>query len=379
VTRGFRRPCASGRSLIRRCYLQLPDSNLRFLVTGGSGFIGTNLIQSLLDDGHVVLNLDKVAPLCPSQASVWAHCNLMDARAVERNFSAMNPTHVIHMAARTDCEGKETSDYLINTEGTRHVLTAVSCTPTVRRLLVTSTQFVCEPGFTPKHDLDFRPHTAYGASKVAMEQMVHAFDLPCAWTIVRPTTIWGPWLTRHVRQVFRALRWGIYLHPGHQPVIRSWGYVENSVFQMRKLITLPSSQTHGGVFYVGDEPINLLDWVNAFSRQMRQREVHVVPRVFVRTLALMGDLMSAIGLESPLTSARYRSMTQDYLCPMEKTFSLLGPSPFNLENGVERTLRWLRRPLADAISSSRGHLVAGDASLPSMLAEEPQWSATRIS
>jgi len=44
---------------------------MRILVTGGSGFIGTNLVAELLRRDDAVLNFDSSAPRCDEQAGLW--------------------------------------------------------------------------------------------------------------------------------------------------------------------------------------------------------------------------------------------------------------------------------------------------------------------
>lgn len=329
------------------------QSTPRYLVTGGSGFIGTNLIQALLDDGAEVINLDAAAPLAASQQPVWQQVDLLDAPALRRSVADFAPTHVIHLAARADCDGRTLDDYRQNIDGTQNLLEAVRACSSVQRLVITSTQFVCQPGYLPAHDEDFHPHTVYGQSKVLTEKLTRQADLDCVWTIIRPTTIWGPWLLRHKRQVFRTLRWGLYIHPGPEPVLRSWGYVGNVVFQVRQLLAAPAHQVHREVFYVGDEPLNLLDWVNGFSLRMRGKKVRIAPRALVRWLGFGGDCLMKIGIKAPLTTSRFRSMTQDYLTPMKKTLDLVGTLPFTLDDGIEETLQWLDDPSAGRTSSNR--------------------------
>jgi hypothetical protein len=43
-----------------------------------------------------------------------------------------------------------------------------------------------------------------------------------------------------------------------------------------------------------------------------------------------------------ITSSRYRSMVTDYIVPMEKTFTLLGPPKTSLQQGVNETTTWLQ-------------------------------------
>jgi nucleoside-diphosphate-sugar epimerase len=326
---------------------------MRLLVTGGSGFIGTNLMAQLRHADVPRLNLDIAPPLCPAHQPDWQRCDILDREALQAAFRSFAPTHVVHLAARTDCDEKATlDDYRANTTGTQHVLEAIAATSSVARVVITSTQFVCSPGVLPRYDEDFSPFTVYGSSKVITEQLTRQANLPCTWTIVRPTTIWGPWLLRHCRQVFRVMRRGLYLHPGWQPCIRSWGYVGNVVYQFLSLLELPREPVHGRVFYLGDPPINLRDWVNAVSRRLVGREVRTVPRGIVWLLALAGEVAQRIGLPSPLTLSRYRSMTRDYAMPMDATLRVLGPAPYSMEAGIEEVLRWLADYAAELLSAA---------------------------
>ena len=161
--------------------------------------------------------------------------------------------------------------------------------------------------------------------------------------MVRPTNIWGPWHLRYRRQVWRAIRRGFYLHPGGEPVVRSYGYVRNVVWQMVELMESEVAKINGKIFYVGDAPRDLLDWVNGFSLALRGRAVTVVPRPLLRTVAYVGDLIGkARGREFLIHSSRYRSMITSDQAPMSATFELLGPSPISLDQAVAETVQWLR-------------------------------------
>jgi GlcNAc-P-P-Und epimerase len=317
--------------------------NRSILVTGGSGFIGLNLISSLLANGYQVTNLDKAQPAEGEQRAYWIPADMLDASGLEAAIAAARPSVVIHLAARTDSKWKRLADYTENTDGVANVLAALKKAPTVQRFVATSTQFVVGPGPLPAHDLDFRPHTVYGESKVIGEKLVRKAELPCTWTIIRPTNIWGPWHPRYPHEFWRVLKMGLYVHPGDIPVIRSYGYVGNIVEQIVKIITAPPAVVNGRVFYVGDPPLNLLDWVNAFSRSLRGREVRVVPRALFRKIVAAGELANSVGVKVPITTSRFQSMTEDYLTPMAPTFEALGPSRITLSEGVERTVQWLRQ------------------------------------
>jgi len=316
-------------------------SGMRLLITGGSGFIGTNLVEHCLGQGITLLNLDWNPPLNPSHTPHWREADILDSDAMAQALLDFKPTHVVHLAARTDTEEPVDVDaYRQNHEGTRVLLEAVKQCPSVQRIIVTSTQFVCEAGYQPKHDLDFKPFTVYGESKRLTEMITREAGLMCEWVIIRPTTIWGPWSLRYRDVMFKVMRKGLYFHPGRQRVVRSYGYVGNVVWQIMRMLEAPSERVHQQVLYVGDQPFDLKLWVEEVSKQLVGKPVRYIPSWFVRSLALTGDVIKAIGLPFPITSGRYRSMTSDYITPMDRTIAAVGEAPVSMAEGVKAMVRW---------------------------------------
>lgn len=316
-------------------------SGMRLLITGGSGFIGTNLVEQGLGQSITLLNLDWNPPLNPAHAPHWREADILDGDALAQALLDFKPTHVVHLAARTDTEEPVDVDaYRQNHEGTRVLLEAVKHCPSVQRIIVTSTQFVCEAGYQPKHDLDFKPFTVYGESKRLTEMATREAGLTCEWTIIRPTTIWGPWSLRYRDVLFKVMRKGLYFHPGRQRVVRSYGYVGNVVWQIMRMLEAPSERVHQKVLYVGDQPFDLKLWVEEVSKQLVGKPVRYIPSWLVRSVALAGDMLKAIGLPFPITSGRYRSMTSDYITPMDRTIAAVGEAPFSMAEGVKAMVRW---------------------------------------
>ena len=317
---------------------------MKILITGGSGFIGSYLVDELLKfKTYEIINMDVSKPVVEYQIPCWRFVNILDKKAVLGIFAQFQPNYVIHLAARTDTDpNSKLEDYLSNTDGTKNVLEAIGGCTSIQRVIIASTQFVHQRSGIPKNDEDFAPHTIYGESKVITEKLTRQANLHCCWTIIRPTNIWGPRHPRYINEFWRILKLGRYVHPGKQPVIRSYGFVGNVVDQIIQILLKEPGKVNGQVLYVGEDAINLYDWVNGFSLALRGRKVLTVPRFFVKCLALVGDVLSILKLKFPITSSRYKSMTEHNPVPMEKTFNILGKPKYSLQQGIDETADWLK-------------------------------------
>jgi nucleoside-diphosphate-sugar epimerase len=139
------------------------------------------------------------------------------------------------------------------------------------------------------------------------------------------------------------LKRGLYIHPDGRSAIRSYGYVKNIVHQMTKILEAPSNVVDKKVYYLGDPPISLLDWVNGFSIGITGRPARIVPRALLRALATIGTILNIVGVRFPITLSRYRSMTEDYFSPMDATIMQFGLPQYSLEDGIKETVSWLER------------------------------------
>ena len=165
----------------------------KVLLTGASGFIGTNLLEDLLKKGYEVCNIDINKPKIEERKSVWKKVDIRDYSAFEKAVLEFNPDYLIHLAARTDLDGKNLEDYSANVAGVENLMKIVHTLPGLKKVIITSSKFVTRNGYKIKNQHDYCPHTKYGESKVETEIRVWGDEPQCDWCIIRPTSIWGPW------------------------------------------------------------------------------------------------------------------------------------------------------------------------------------------
>ena len=95
--------------------------------------------------------------------------------------------------------------------------------------------------------------------------------------------------------------------------------------------------------YLGYPPIRLLDWVNGFSMAIIGKPARIIPRWFLKVLAITGSAVGTLGFRFPIRLSRYRSMTEDYMSPVNSTIKTFGKPPYSLEDGINETVIWLKR------------------------------------
>lgn len=319
----------------------------RILITGGSGFIGTNAVEVALAAGHEVLNIDVAPPRNPEQRSCWSKVDILNKQGLKDAVSQFNPTQAVHLAARTDLgETKNLSGYAANIEGTENVMNALIACPKVRHAVIASTQLVCRVGDSPASDTSFCPNTLYGQSKVETEKIVrkNGRDAPFGWTILRPVSIWGPWFGKPYKDFFLTVNRGYYFHPGTQSVLRSTGYVGNTIHHINSILSAPRAQVNGKVFYTGFyQPVDIRDWANIIAQELNVHRIRSVALPIWKVAAAIGDVLKALGWQHvPISSFRLRNMLTETNYDTDLS-DLCGPEPYSLEQSVRETVRWLRK------------------------------------
>ena len=314
----------------------------KLLITGGSGFIGTNVISYYKQKENLeILNIDIQKPKLDTHIPFWKKIDLREKDKLVQVVRDFKPTHIIHLAARTDLDGLSLSDYDSNTVGVSNLLTAIKQAPNLERALFTSSMLVCKLGYQPSSMYDYNPSTLYGESKVITEELVREKPLPFSWAILRPTSIWGPWFGAPYRNFFDMVIAKKYVHIGNRSCTKTYGYVENTVYQIRSILEAESNPINGKAFYLGDyEPYNLKKWADEVAEQLDQKIIKM-PFGIIKTAALTGDMLKKLGISFPMTSFRLKNMTTDNIMDMSETQKVAPDLPINRKDGIKKTLAWL--------------------------------------
>jgi UDP-glucose 4-epimerase len=178
---------------------------VKVLITGGSGFIGSNLADSLLSLGYEVTVFDNfstgrrrfLADSLQNTRLAIIDGDLLNESCVEESVAGHDA--VVHLAANADVRfgwSHPRRDFEQNTLATQNVLEAMRSTG-VRRILFSSTGSVygeAQTIPTPEHAPFPLQTSLYGASKAAAEGLVSAYSEAgyVSATIFRFVSILGP-------------------------------------------------------------------------------------------------------------------------------------------------------------------------------------------
>jgi len=173
---------------------------MRVLVTGGAGFIGSNLVDALVDSGHEVGVVDDLS--AGSMRNLGSDVWFRRLDILDRRFPAamveFEPEAVVHLAAQASVVASlrdPERDWAVNAEGTR--LVAVSAVAVgVRRMISASSAAVYgDPAELPLTEASSKsPVNPYGESKLAAEELLAQELAPAGvdFASFRFANVYGP-------------------------------------------------------------------------------------------------------------------------------------------------------------------------------------------
>ena len=173
---------------------------MKYLITGGSGYIGSRLTELLItDEANEVVNLDIRAPAVPRSRTRFVHMDIRDRR-IAQVIADERPDALVHLAFVLNPIRDEHAMYDIDVNGTANVLEAAA-QGGVSHLLVASstTAYGAWPDnpvpIPEEHPVRGLPGYEYARDKTEIDRLCQlwAAQHPDAtMTIVRPTIVFGP-------------------------------------------------------------------------------------------------------------------------------------------------------------------------------------------
>jgi UDP-glucose 4-epimerase len=175
---------------------------MKVLVTGGAGFIGSSIVDAIVQRAHQVTVLDNLSTGKGENVGVGAvlHlCDVVDALAVHDVMEMERPEVVFHLAAQIDVRKSVVnmlSDAATNVLGTIGVLEA-TVDSGVRRLVFSSTggALYGEPDYLPVVESSpILPLSPYGVAKYSAEQYISYFHRVrgLETVVLRYSNVYGP-------------------------------------------------------------------------------------------------------------------------------------------------------------------------------------------
>jgi UDP-glucose 4-epimerase len=218
---------------------------VRILVTGGAGFIGSNVADRFVALGHDVAVFDNLSSgfreFVPAQAEFF-HGDLADAAAMDHAIGSFKPDVVDHHAAQIDVRKSVADpvfDARVNILGSIGMLQA--CTRHgVRKVVYASTggALYGEGRQLPAtEDHPVNPEAPYGASKHTVEHYLYLWKLlhGLDYTVLRYPNVYGPRQNPHGEAGVNAIFIGLMLQKqrphifGDGTAVRDYLYVEDVV------------------------------------------------------------------------------------------------------------------------------------------------------
>jgi UDP-glucose 4-epimerase len=310
----------------------------KVLVSGATGFIGSHLVRRLVADGVEVHALTSaVSSICPVRLAdlrdrIWLHeANITDRGALDALVKRVEPSHVFHLAAYTHVgkSWQRTDECIqVNVQGTVNLLRALEGTPYVRFVNMGTSEIYGDVPPPFKEDDPVRPVSPYAASKFSAECFCRLFHQGLGWPLVmvRPFNAYGPAQSadRVIPEIIlRALR-GEELKMTRGRQTREFNYVEDVVDGLVRAGTVAGLE--GTLVNIGcgkDESI----------RSVAQT-----------VLDLLGNPVEAQFGALPERPTEIWTMR----CDNSRARELLDWKPqHDLVDGLEKTIAWYRRELAD--------------------------------
>lgn len=281
-----------------------------YLITGGSGFIGTNLINELLGKyGDIkIVNID----INPSE--------IIDSRLTTIIVDIRNEINIqlemqfdvcVHLAALCKEPGYQWNEYFeTNYSGTENVLRLCSRLG-VKKIIFTSTMMVYKAAELQRDESSLTaPDTAYGMSKLLAEKNILLWELGENGRlvyIIRPAVVFGRNENANFTRLIKGLKAGIFPFVGRQTTIKSNIYVKELInFMLFLLKEHPKYTLYNMAFPEASTIRSITDSIiNVFHIKAIRP---VIPFSLMITISYVGLFLSRLGIRTTMHPRRVEKL-----------------------------------------------------------------------
>ncbi|MFZ2197056.1 MAG: NAD-dependent epimerase/dehydratase family protein [Thermodesulfovibrionales bacterium] len=313
------------------------------LVTGATGFIGSNLVRELVKRGYKVTCLARKSSDLSSLEDfdvniVYGDCTDKDSLLqLPLDFS-----YVFHLAGLTKAK-REEDFFAANVNGTENLLDCLSRdAQVVKRFLYMSSLAAAGPsrdGMPLYETADPRPVSVYGTSKLKGELATLAYKDRMPVSIIRPPAVYGP-RDRDFFLFFKMIRRGFYPYWGK--CYYSLVYVDDLVRGL--IMAAESHEAEGKIYFLSDGSIySNDDIVNEIMLVMDTRALRMKIPAFV--MKLIANVSEKIAEGSTIINPdKLRELKHSHwTCNSKKAENELGFIPrVKLKEGIKWTADWYR-------------------------------------
>lgn len=314
---------------------------MKILVTGGSGFIGTGLVEELLRAGHQVTIFDK-----NNSFKFPDHVVIGDVRDRDMLTKIATGHEVVyHLAAEHADNVHPISLYLdVNVGGAENLVAAASDAAINKIIFTSSVSVYPLNAGAPDEESEIAPVHKYGESKYESEKVFNKWaseDKTRTLVTVRPTVIFGERNRGNVHNLLSQIYKGRFVMVGHGRNKKSMGYVGNIVkFLVFSLDFGPGLY----LFNYADKPDMSTNEIvetarNAFGKNGTYKLF--VPKSVGLLAGYTLDLLAHIsGMSFPVSSIRIKKFCADTTVSVDRLLRTGFKPPYSLKEALERTIEF---------------------------------------